>query len=109
MTSRKLNRPRIIAPVLHLIVFCVMILASSKPDGLDFRGSVAFFSFFGLFLLDFSISILGLSMMWGAADAEASTRPALILWAVLGTLWWFLLGMSIEAWIRRFRKPEASE
>src|SRR5882724_6927375 len=104
MTPGDLNRPRVIARVLHLIVFAAMIVAASKPDGFDFRGSLAFSSFFGLFLLDFPISILGLSMMWGSAEAESSTHPGLILWAVLGTLWWFVLGISIEAWIRRFRR-----
>ena len=28
---------------------------------------------------------------------------AAVLWGVIGTFWWFLLGLSIDAWILRFR------
>ena len=26
------------------------------------------------------------------------------LWGVAGTIWWYFLGISIEAWIKRFSK-----
>jgi hypothetical protein len=26
------------------------------------------------------------------------------VWFVLGTMWWYFLGISIEAWIRRFSR-----
>ena len=89
-----------------------MVLAASKPAAFDIRGPIAGSVFFGLFFLDFPISVVAFSMMWSAAEADltASDAPYLIGWCVLGTFWWFLLGLSIEAWIRRLRrKPEASE
>lgn len=108
-----MKRPRFIAPTLHLIVFLIMVAAASKPNAFDVRGPIAGFAFWTLCLFDIPISIFAFGMMWGAAEADSSSSlPGLILvlWAVLGTLWWFLLGLSIEAWIRRLRRsPQPSE
>ena len=108
--QRQLKRPRFFAPILHLTLFAVMIVAALKPDAFDVRGGLAGFAFWTLCLIDFPISIFGFGMMWSAGEAERSLAPALIIWAVLGTVWWFLLGLSTEAWMRRFRrKSVASE
>jgi hypothetical protein len=110
METVKLHRPQFVAPILHLILFSVMVLAASKPDGADLRGGVAFFSFAALWLLDFPVSVIPSGMLWSAAEAERSLAPGLVLWAILGSTWWFFLGMSIEAWMKRFRrKPQTSQ
>src|SRR4051812_13111903 len=110
--QRKLKRPRFVAAILHLILFATMVLAASKPDAFDVRGTVAGFTFWTLCLVDIPVSILVFGILWGAAEADSSASLRyliLFLWGIVGTLWWFLLGLSIEAWIRRFRrKPEAS-
>jgi hypothetical protein len=108
MTRARFNRPRVIAPALHLIVFAVMVLASRKQDDWDFRGPVAFYTLFGLFFLDFPFSIIPMARLWD--ESETSLVPALIFWGVVGTAWWFLLGVSIEVLIRRLRrKSQTSE
>jgi hypothetical protein len=110
MEIATLNRPRFIAPVIHSIGFAVMVLAASRPDGADLRGGVAFFSFAALWLLDFPFSLIPFGMLWSAAEAEQSLVHGLVLWAILGSAWWFFLGMSIEAWVKRLRrKPQASQ
>lgn len=110
--QRQMKRPRFIAPTLHLILFAIMVVAASKPEAFDVRGPIAGFAFWTLCLLDIPISIVAFGMMWSAAEADitSSIAPYLISWCVIGTLWWFLLGLSIEAWLRRFRRsPQPSE
>jgi hypothetical protein len=91
-------------------MFAVMILAASKPYGADISGGVAGMSFGVLWLFDFPISLIPSVMLGNAAEAEQSLVPALLLWVFAGSLWWFFLGVSIEAWVKRLRrKPEVSE
>ena len=101
--QRKLKRPRFVAPILHIILFATMVLAASKPNAFDVRGPIAAISFFTLLGVDFPLSFVAFSMMWSSAEADitASDAPYLVGWFVLGTLWWFLLGLAIEAFLGR--------
>jgi hypothetical protein len=45
---------------------------------------------------------LGIGFVAGIGRAQVVF--GFILWAVLGTIWWYFLGISIEAWIRRFSR-----
>src|SRR5579864_2440843 len=100
---RKVPRARFTAPVLHACLFTITWVLgwiSSQPllDG------PARFPFFVLFLADFPISAIASSVMY---FSEYRGWYALGLWGVLGTLWWYFLGLSIEAWLHRFSKARA--
>jgi hypothetical protein len=104
---RKLQSPRFLAPILHIIVFATMYIAGWTPDGFDIRGAVAGGAFLALFFFDFPISIYGVGLMWDEGQTNTSFTIGMIIWAVVGTLWWFLLGLSIEAWVRRLSRKSA--
>src|SRR3954467_8995907 len=80
--QRKLKRPRFVAAILHLILFATMVLAASKPDAFDVRGTVAGFTFWTLCLVDIPISIVAFGMLWSTGEAEGSLAAVLLLWAV---------------------------
>jgi hypothetical protein len=54
-----------------------------------------------LFFGDFPFSALAFGRMF---MSDQHTWLAWSLWGVLGTIWWYFLGLSIEARIRRFSK-----
>jgi len=54
-----------------------------------------------LFFADLPISAIAFGVMFTSAERGLL---AWSLWGVVGTLWWYFLGLSIEAWIRRFSK-----
>ena len=98
-------RARITAPVAHACLFVVAYTYwllferdAHSPGKLDLLAI--------LWLADLPISILASSLTLGigfvAGVGHARVALSFILWAVLGTIWWYLLGVSIEAWIRRF-------
>jgi hypothetical protein len=53
---------------------------------------------------DLPISLVAFGMMWSKGSR---LYPELIAWGALGTGWWFLLGMSIEAWQKRLAARRA--
>jgi hypothetical protein len=93
----KLLQPRYAAPSFHVILFCLtwgLASVSSKPlmDG------IAALPFALLYIVDIPISV----MAFGAFFSSGTAAP-IVTWGALGTLWWYLLGRSIEAWILRYR------
>ena len=88
--SKALLRSRWLPPVIHALLFAMTWLtnlAQSQPllDGPSRWG-------FGiLFVADFPISLVAFSWMWDGRIAEA-----LSFWGILGTAWWYLLGVWIE-------------
>ena len=61
-----------------------------------------------VWIMDLPISVLASFMTLGigfvAGIGRAQVAFGFILWAVLGTIWWYFLGISIEVWIRRFSR-----
>jgi len=94
---RILSHPRCLAPSLHVGLFAItwlMIWASSQP-WLDGPGR---WPFSALFLVDLQISAIAFGAMF---SSDGAFLPALVAWGLLGTLWWYALGLSIEVWLRR--------
>ncbi len=57
-----------------------------------------------LFLADLPFSAFAFGVMF---TSESNGPIAFALWGVVGTIWWYLLGRSIDAWIRRIRGKSA--
>jgi hypothetical protein len=99
-------RARITAPAVHACLFvvayaCWLLFESHAhhPGRLDLITIV--------WIADLPISVLASFMTLGiglGVVGRAQTAFAFIVWAVLGTIWWYFLGISIEAWIRRFSR-----
>jgi dipeptidyl aminopeptidase/acylaminoacyl peptidase len=104
---KRFSRAQYLAPTLHALLFvtawCVYAL-SSQPmmDGL------AAVPFFLLFITDIPISIVAFFVLFTSATCGSL---AVVLWGVVGTLWWVLLGRSIDrrlAGIRNKRRNAAN-
>lgn len=104
----RIPRARITAPVVHA---CLFVVAYSyylffernahHPGSLDLMTIV--------WIADLPISVLASFMTLGiglGVVGAGRVAFAFVVWAVLGTIWWYFLGISIEAWIRRFSKPK---
>jgi hypothetical protein len=93
-----LPRARIAAPVLHALVFGIasILLLFSNEHILEGPTSLPFVV---LWLADIPISLIASERLWFHAE---HARLVWALWGVIGTIWWYFLGISIEAWIRRF-------
>jgi len=103
----RIPRARITAPAVHA---CLFVLAyaywllfeshAHHPGRLDLITIV--------WIADLPISVLASFMTLGigfvAGIGRAQVASGFILWAVLGTIWWYFLGISIEVWIRRLSK-----
>ena len=102
----RIPRARITAPAVHACLFVVayaywLLFESHAHHGgrLDLITIV--------WIADLPISVLASFMTLGiglGVVGRAQTAFAFIVWAVLGTIWWYFLGISIEAWIRRFSR-----
>jgi hypothetical protein len=102
---QKLLRVRVIAPVLHALLFAIAVpLAQLSSSSLG----PAKFPLFILWLADLPFSIIAQILSLSASQAlrpriESAWLPW-VVWGVTGTIWWYFLGISIEAWIKRFSK-----
>lgn len=90
LESNEFLRSRWFAPTLHILLFAatwLAALAQAQPllDG------PARWPFGLLFVADLPISLVAFSAIW-----MGKLVYALLLWGVLGTAWWYLLGV----WIR---------
>jgi hypothetical protein len=64
-----------------------------------------------VWIADLLISVLASFLTLGiglGVVGRGQVAFAFVVWAVLGTIWWYFLGISIEAWIRRFSKKPKS-
>jgi len=106
----RIPRARITAPAVHACLFVggyaywlLFERSAHHPGRLDL---VAI-----LWIADLPVSVLASFMTLGigfvVGIGRAQVAFGFILWAILGTIWWYFLGISIEVWIRRFsRKAE---
>ncbi len=82
-----------IAPAIHALLFLAMwvlywVCAQPLMDG------PSALPFFILFIADLPISIVAFGAMF---TSTANGTLAAVCWGVLGTLWWFLIGLAIDA------------
>jgi hypothetical protein len=102
----KLIRPRFAAPAVHACLF-VLAYAFWLLFERDTHNNARFDLFALLWFADLPISVLASSITLGSLK---NGWVAFALWGVLGTVWWYFLGLSIEAWGRRFsRKPKKDQ
>lgn len=106
----RIPRARITAPVAHA---CLFVVAYSyyllfernahHPGQLNLMTIV--------WIADLPVSVLASFLTLGIGVGVVGggrVAFAFVVWAVLGTIWWYFLGISIESWIRRFsRKPQS--
>src|ERR1700680_3409027 len=98
---RKLLQVRVIAPVLHALLFAIAFpLAQRSTSSLGPEKLPLFI----LWLADLPNAIIAQLLSPGASQAlrpriESAWLPWAV-WGVAGTIWWYLLGISIEAWIK---------
>ncbi len=97
---QNLAQAKYIAPVIHAILFVAMwvfygVYARPIMDG------PSGWLFFTLLVADLPISVVAFGVMF---TSSANGTLAAVCWGVLGTFWWFLIGFSIDARIRSFRK-----
>jgi hypothetical protein len=86
-------RARITAPVLHALLFALtsILLAMSTSPILNGPAKIPF----GIvFVADLPFSAFAFSVMF---FSEEYGWFAFAIWGVLGTAWWYFLGMSFEA------------
>ena len=100
-----MNRLRIkyLAPEVHALLFIsmwILYFVFSQPvmDG------PCGFLFVILLIADLPISFIAFSVMFTSSEMGPF---AAVLWGVLGTLWWYVIGIAIDARIRSYRANRA--
>src|SRR5580704_1520094 len=101
---RKTLRFKYIASELHALLFISMwaiYFVFSQPI---MNGPSALL-FVILFIVDLPISMIAFGVMFTSSEMGP---VAAVLWGVLGTLWWFAIGLAIDARIGSYRKNRAT-
>src|SRR5262245_21646724 len=102
ITRGKLRR-RYYAPLLHGILFAATwLLYWIFPQPL--LNGPARWPFMVLWVADMPISIVCFGFLF-----MGKVAPALVAWGVLGTLWWYLLGLGIEKMTSRWSRRRVTE
>lgn len=106
----RIPRARITAPAVHACLFVVAYAywllferGAHHPGRFDLITII--------WIADLPVSVLASYLTLGigvSVVGRAQVAFAFILWGVLGTAWWFFLGISIETWIRRFSSSKAA-
>jgi len=100
----ELLRAKYIAPVSHAFLFAAMwVLYAVSSQGLADGASGLFFTVPMIMDLPFSLLAFGFILGPGAGGhkSELIAWAAIISWGVGCTLWWYLLGLGLDALIRR--------
>lgn len=88
------------AAVLHALLFgiaSILPLFSNEP----ILNGPAKLPIVILWVADIPISLIASERLFFHTEYA---RLVWALWGVIGTIWWYFLGISIEAWTRRFSK-----
>src|SRR5947207_13628285 len=86
-------RARITAPALHALLF-VLVSILMAISSLPILNGPAKIPFAIIWVADLSISAFAFSVMFFSQEYGWF---AFATWGVLGTIWWYFLGISIEA------------
>ena len=96
----RIPQARITAPAVHACLFALAYtfwLLFEKGT----HSPARFDLFAVLWIADVPISVLVSIITLGTRHYSG---VAFVLWGVLGTGWWYVLGISIEAWVKRFSR-----
>ena len=99
------SQAKYIAPAVHAFLFLAM-WALYAGSGQPLMNGPSGLPFAILLVADLPFSLLAFGI---AFTSEAKAGIAFVLWGVVGTLWWYLLGCAVDALIRRFRGNSADE
>jgi hypothetical protein len=97
-------RVKYIAAEIHALLFISMFVlyaGFSQP----LSNGPSNFLFVILLIADLPISLVAVGVMMTSANIWPL---AAVFWGVLGTLWWFAIGIAIDALIRRYRENRAT-
>jgi hypothetical protein len=83
MSTAKIRKWAYLFPLLHLCL-CISITLGHFESGWEYL----------IFYIDFPISVLVMSALY-------SFDHPLILFGIVGTIWWFILSWLISTWICR--------
>jgi hypothetical protein len=97
---RKSVQARYIAAEIHAFLFIsmwVLYVIFSQP----MANGPSQFPFLILLIADLPISLIAFGVMFTSSQMGSI---AALIWGVLGTLWWFAIGLAIDARIRSYRE-----
>jgi hypothetical protein len=89
---------RYIAPAIHAFLFLGMWISLAGPNP-GFADGLSGLDLVVLMIVDLPFSIVAFGYMFQGYGAIA-----VIAWGIAGTLWWTLLGLGIDALVRRSRR-----
>jgi hypothetical protein len=102
--KRRLLRQKYVLPAVHAVLYLTMWACYARlNEGLADGITGLFFTI--LLIADLPFSMVAFSMIW---DGGRHAQIAVIAWGIGGTLWWCLLGLVIDAFIRRRSRREPS-
>jgi hypothetical protein len=96
-------RSRWFFPAFHAFLFAVMWLIAFVQAQPLLDGP-ARWGFCVLFFADLPISIIGFSLMW-----DNKWNFGLLLWGIVGTAWWYILGVGIQRLLREAGGQDAPQ
>ena len=93
--TRRFLRSEWLAPALHIGLFAITWLTYFLQNAPLFDGPSRW-GFNVLFFADLPISVVAFSKFW-----DGQVLYALSLWGILGTMWWYFLGIGFRALLGR--------
>lgn len=93
--TRRFLRSEWLAPALHIGLFAITWLTYFIQNAPLFDGPSRW-GFNVLFFADLPISVVAFSKFW-----DGQVLYALSLWGILGTMWWYFLGIGLRALLIR--------
>jgi len=103
---RKTLRAKYIAPEIHALLFISMWVLYSVFSPQPLLNGPSALPFAILFVADLPLSLVAFGVMF---SSDEKGMVAAVLWGVLGTLWWFLIGFAIDARSRKKRVVETEQ
>jgi hypothetical protein len=103
LPAQKTLRVKYIAPEIHALTFASMWVLYATFSQPLFNGPAAI-PFVVLLIADLPISVIAFAVMF----TSISMGPiAAVAWGVLGTLWWFVIGIAVDRRLRSYREDRA--